>query len=199
MKQCLLIPISLQYSAKNSDCSAAGRVNRLQSTSPHPEFLSFNAVCFYRHHSLISSSKCCYVRVECQKRSRCYIDRSSTSDLRQKRRGGANGDRNFRFFVPELRCPFIAGSNLCSRIPDVRATNSGEMYQRNSLKVTHFYVIYEHNSRICVTFLSSASSDYNDLPTENIIFKYKTSISRLQRQFHELAKSGFFTICVQCD
>jgi len=88
--------------------------------------------------------------------------------LWQKRRGGVNRDRNFRFFVLELRCPFIAGSNLCSQIPDVRATNSGEMYQRTFVESSHFYVIYEHNSRICVTFLSSASSDYNDLSTENI-------------------------------
>jgi len=74
---------------------------------------------------------------------------------------------------------------------------SGKCINGRSLKVTHFYVIYEHNSRVCVTFLSSASSDYNDLPIENIIFKYKTSISRLQRQFRELAKSGFFAICVR--
>jgi len=96
-------------------------------------------------------------------------------------------------FLSSLAITFVP------KFPDsLRATNRESVL--TDIHRTHFYVIYEHNNRIFVTFLPFISSNYNDLPTKNITFKYKTStLTRLQRQFHELSKSGFFAIYVRCD
>ena len=151
--------------------------NPLLSISPN------RAICFYRHRSLISSSKCCYVRMmACQKCSIELLRRPVISvGFTGKRDSWAcTGTGTFGSSLSSFIISFIAGNNLCSRISwfprFTSRLRTGKMYQRTfSSKATHFHVIYEHNSRIFITFLPSISSNYNDLPTKNITFKYKTN------------------------
>lgn len=164
-------------------------------------------ICFYRHRSLISSGKCCYVHVKYQKRSievlrRPVVDIGFTT---KETRG-----RERRQGLPVLRPrASLPGSspvvNLCSRIPWFPRFTSGlqtpgKCIIRTGIVGSDAFLrhVYEHNSRIYASHFCHPSH------RTTVIYRLKIShlnikciLLDLQRQFRELAKSRFFAICVR--
>lgn len=142
VKQCLLISTDSQQYSAGAKIQIAHQLIEWIIYNPLSRISPECAICFYR--SLISSSKCCYVRVGCQKRRRRVYKRDTEAWMRT----GTSGSS-----PPSFVASLIACSNFCSRIP-VHLRTPRKCIKWRLSKATHFYVMYRHDNRINVTIFA---------------------------------------------